>query len=191
MAAPALKVAIQGFGELDADNCNSYEQTCDTAAELLDFIGAPGVQVLLRGIVAVNDGGGGIFYWNAAGVANDGFANFAPIGAAVGCWTRLTLNTEDVTTMVTGASAILSSLDVNFVVNKTVGSATALLLPPLPFQGEIHTITDGKGDAASNNITISGNGNTISGASTKIISSAYGSRTVQFVGGQWLLIGSV
>lgn len=191
MTAPKLTVAIQGAGEVDADQLNTYVQSCDTAAQLAAFIGGPGVEVLLRGLVAINDGGGGTFYWNASGTANDGFSNIQPSGVTLGCWTRLTANGGGVTIVLAGATLTLTALDGFVSVNKTTGSATAILLPTSPFLGETHTITDGKGDAASNNITINGNGNNISGAATKVISSNYGSRTVRWAGTQWLITATV
>jgi hypothetical protein len=89
MTAPALNQAIQGQGGISADNLNTYVQSCDVASQLQSFVGTQGMQVYLRGINSVNDGGQGDFYWNATGTANDGYNNFAPFGAATGCWTRL------------------------------------------------------------------------------------------------------
>ncbi len=89
MTAPTLKVQIQGQGTVSADDYNTYEQTCGTFADLRAFIGAEGVQVSVRGQSAVNDGNGGVFYWNASGTGPDDIDNIVPPGAAVGCWTRL------------------------------------------------------------------------------------------------------
>ena len=89
MTAPSLNVAIQGVGSISADNYNTYEQTCDTAAQLQAFIGTQGIQVYIRGLAAIGDGGQGVFYWNFSGSANDGVNNIQPSGAALGTWTRI------------------------------------------------------------------------------------------------------
>lgn len=91
MSVPALAVQVQGQGTVSADNLNTYEQTCDNADGLRNFIGSTGVQVYMRGYSDPGDGGQGPFYWNAAGTGPDdnGVTNIVPNGAAVGCWTRL------------------------------------------------------------------------------------------------------
>ena len=90
MTAPKLAAQIQGMSSVSADNLNTYYQTCDTIPQLRDFIGLPGIQVFVRGTVQPNDGGGGVFYWNAVGVGPDDNVNtIVPIGAATGVWSRL------------------------------------------------------------------------------------------------------
>lgn len=91
MAAPKLTVSVTGSGVVDGDQLNTYLQTCDTMAELRNFIGIPGVQVFVRGFNAPNDGGQGNFYWNATGTAADdnGVTTVVPFGAGSGEWTRL------------------------------------------------------------------------------------------------------
>lgn len=92
MAVPALAVQIQGHAVVTADNLNTYAQTCDTVAELRGFIGIPGVEVLIRGIVAPNDGGAGSFYWDASSTGpDDGVNVIVPTGSASGAWVRLTV----------------------------------------------------------------------------------------------------
>lgn len=73
-------------------------------------------------------------------------------------------------------------------VNKTTGAATTITLPN-GVTSQQFTIVDGKGDAATNNITITPPaGILINGASTFVISTNRGSATVQFDGTQWIVI---
>lgn len=90
MAAPELTVFQQGVGVVSGDQLNTFESTCDTLAELQAFVGAPGVQVYLRGYNAPGDGGQGPFYWNASasGPANN-TTIVVPNAAASGAWLRL------------------------------------------------------------------------------------------------------
>ena len=93
MAAPSLSVQVNGGNPITGDQLNTYEQTCDTVAQLRGFIGVSGVQTYVRGTSSINDGGQGAFYWNATGVAVDdnGLTTVLPLGSATGSgeWTRL------------------------------------------------------------------------------------------------------
>ena len=90
MTAPQLYQYVQGKGSVSADNLNTFEQTCDTAAQLRTFIGTIGNQVFMRGGLAIADGLQGVFYWNASGTGpDDGVNNIVPPGASSGCWTRI------------------------------------------------------------------------------------------------------
>jgi hypothetical protein len=89
MTAPQLKVQIQGQGVVSADNLNSYLSSCNTFADLRAFIGVPGIEVFSRGRSAINDGFGGLFYWDASGLGPDDNATLiVPSGTTVGCWVR-------------------------------------------------------------------------------------------------------
>ena len=91
MTAPTLTTFYQGGSAVSADNYNTFIQWAPTSSYLLTYQGAaPGQIVVLGGNAALNDGGGGQFYWNAAGTASDGINNFQPNGVSVGCWTRIT-----------------------------------------------------------------------------------------------------
>lgn len=74
------------------------------------------------------------------------------------------------------------------VINKSSGAATAVNLPASPATGLTFTIKDGKGDASSNNITITPAAGNIDGAGTYVISTNYGKATVTYTGAQWLTI---
>jgi hypothetical protein len=71
------------------------------------------------------------------------------------------------------------------VVNRSTGSATTITLPASPTSGEIKIIKDGKGDAATNNITIQGNGKNIDGTATQVINVNYGAFSLAYNGTQW------
>lgn len=98
MSAPALSIAIQGQGSVSADNLNTYSQTCDTIAQLRAFVGAPGVQVYIRGLVSVGDGGQGAFVWvaNVTGT-DDGKSIIVPTSTASGYWERLSNDNSSAT----------------------------------------------------------------------------------------------
>lgn len=82
----------------------------------------------------------------------------------------------------------VTSSDQVVVINKTVGAATAVTLPTAPNTGTIFTIKDGKGDAAANNITISGAVN-IDGSASYAINTNYGKVSVVYNGTIWNVIG--
>jgi hypothetical protein len=75
------------------------------------------------------------------------------------------------------------------VVNKTVGQATAVTLPPLTF-GRIAIVKDGKGDAQTNNITIQAAeaGGTIDGATSYVINENYGAVLLVHNGTEWSVL---
>lgn len=86
----ALNVFANGLGVVTDDQLNTFEQTCDTFAQLRNFTGISGVQVFSRGQTAANDGYGGAFMWNAASTAADDNTNvIVPIGLTVGAWNRV------------------------------------------------------------------------------------------------------
>jgi hypothetical protein len=88
---PQNSVFITGEGQVDGPALNTFVQTTNTMASLRAFIGISGMQVSVLGQNAVNDGGGGSFYWNATGVAPDdnGVTTVVPYGSGSGQWTRL------------------------------------------------------------------------------------------------------
>lgn len=90
MTAPALTQYAQGRNQVSADQLNTFEQTCNTYADLRTFVGAIGQQVFVRGGLTINDGLAGPFYWAAtATAADDGGFIIAPTGAAIGRWLRV------------------------------------------------------------------------------------------------------
>lgn len=83
---------------------------------------------------------------------------------------------------VTGSTLISSSVG-TYCVNAT--ATTTLTLPANPNLWESHTISDIAGNAGTFNITIAGNGNTISGLTNYVLAFNYQSVTVQWTGTQW------
>lgn len=92
---------------------------------------------------------------------------------------------EGVTVLTSGSNYNVTPSDRTIVVNKTSGSATTLNLPATAVTGLRYSFKDGKGDAATNNITVSGNGNNIDGGTTAVINQAYGAIDVVFNGSTW------
>jgi hypothetical protein len=75
------------------------------------------------------------------------------------------------------------------VVNKAAGAATAVTLPPTPALWETVYIKDGKGDAQTNNITISGAAAaTIDGLSTLVLNTPYATTMLMWNGTQWNIL---
>lgn len=78
------------------------------------------------------------------------------------------------------------------VVDKTSGAATTITLPSSPVDGRCIVVKDGKGDAATNNITISHATDTIDGAASYTISENYGSVMLEYdsTQGEWGVIAT-
>jgi hypothetical protein len=88
--APLLTVYANGQGTVSAGDLLTFEQTCDTLAQLRAFTGVTGLQVFLRGYTAPGDGGQGPFYWSATATGPDnGTTIIVPTGAIVGAWLRI------------------------------------------------------------------------------------------------------
>ena len=91
MTAPANFVAVNGSGQISADNLNSCTQWTTNVASLRTFTGATSnMLVNLLGAVSPNDGGQGTFYWVATGTGTDdnGVTTVVPNGATQGYWYR-------------------------------------------------------------------------------------------------------
>lgn len=74
--------------------------------------------------------------------------------------------------IITAAGAVtMTSADGIVELNKTVGAATAVTVPASPIVGQIQVVKDGKGDAGTNNITLSG---TYDGVGGYVITTNYG-----------------
>lgn len=88
--------------------------------------------------------------------------------------------------VVTAAGGIAAAkTDDVIVVNKASGAATNVALPSSPATGQTIVIKDGKGDAGSNNITLTPNAGTIDGAGTKVINTNYGCAVVIYNATEW------
>jgi hypothetical protein len=78
--------------------------------------------------------------------------------------------------------------EATLIVKKSVGGPTQVMLPPTPTLGREIRVIDGKGDAATNNITVVPRAGTINGGTTYIINSAYGAATFYYSGLEWLVL---
>jgi hypothetical protein len=88
---PQNIVSVDGGTPITGDLLNTYVQTVSTFADLRDFNGVAGMQVLVLGGFAVNDGLQGGFYWNAGAInpVDDDANTIVPFGAGQGCWSRI------------------------------------------------------------------------------------------------------
>lgn len=73
------------------------------------------------------------------------------------------------------------------VLNKATGAATTVTLETSPVAGAVHRIKDGKGDAATNNITIVPAAGTIDGAANYVLAVNRGGVTVEYSGTEWVI----
>jgi len=122
---------------------------------------------------------------------------FFNAGSLIQCTTALQVNNNFsmiagmlvATIVLTTGNYILTKSNNIIIVNKTVGAATTITLPTIATapKGVILTIKDGKGDAATNNITVSGDVN-IDGAASYVINTAYGVLRLVSNGTTWSAI---
>lgn len=139
MTAPLLTVYQQGLGAVNADNLNTFEQTCDTITQLSGFVGTTGVMVSIRGLQTPGDGGGGPFWWNPnlVGATSDFVNVVVPNGAAAGGWVRLgywvVQPSYSYQTPATGFSITLGTGTAYLVLNPatTLATGTITLATPL------------------------------------------------------------
>jgi hypothetical protein len=89
MGVPALSAYQQGQGVIPADGLNSFVQGGALLADLRAFPGLANMTVWVLGNTVANDGGAGMFYWDANSTrSDDGTTTIAPMGVAVGRWRR-------------------------------------------------------------------------------------------------------
>ena len=85
------------------------------------------------------------------------------------------------------ATIALTTSNYFLCVNKTVGAATSVTLPAATGTGQLFIIKDCKGDANSNNITVTPTAGNIDGAGTAVINTAYGVAGFIWNGTNWNL----
>lgn len=73
----------------------------------------------------------------------------------------------------------------DYIAITSLTAPMTLTLPATPTTGDSFTIKDAVGNAATNNVTISGNGNNIDGASTAILSQNFSALVLTYTGTQW------
>lgn len=155
--------------------------TLPNGTGIIPIVAGTGIGTATRIIVAVGNNG----IQQAAGVTLDTSDYLA--GVAGLTTTGFIVNKVRVVTAA-GAVTVSATTDNIVIVNKTTGAATTVNLPASPTTGLTYTIKDGKGDAATNNITITPAAGTIDGAATSVISTNYGSRDIVYNGTQWNVI---
>lgn len=92
-------------------------------------------------------------------------------------------------TVHTGSGNVTMANEGAVIVNKSSGAATTVTLTPDPKRGDTVWVIDGKGDAATNNITITPPASgTINGSTTLTLASAYGGVLLHYNGTQWNVV---
>ena len=172
MSAPSLCVQINGGPGVSGDQLNTYEQTCDTAAQLRAFIGVQGIQVYMRGQSAVADGYQGVFYWNYGALSpvdDNGATTIVPNGAGVGCWSRIVdpNNAYLYSVPLDGFNLTLGHNTSSLILNPAgVLSSGSITMPSSPFNGQFVRISSTKNITT---ISVSANvGQTINNAPTSL-----------------------
>lgn len=90
--------------------------------------------------------------------------------------------------VVTAAGNVtVAAADGLIVVAKTAGQATTVTLEANPVAGAVHRIKDGRGDAATNNITVVPAAGTIDGAASFVLAANRGAVTVEYTGTEWVV----
>lgn len=134
-----------------------------------------------------------------SGTVNAGTAGqvsyYATSAAAVSGTSLLQINASGVTftggtvqtvrTVTAAGAASVTASDWVVIINKTSGAATTVNLPASPVTGQRFVIKDGKGDAATNNITITPAAGTIDGAATYVLRVGYGAVNIIYNGSEW------
>lgn len=118
--------------------------------------------------------------------ASNGTLNLGQTGATWGVGYVSTIITS-ARVVTAGASTTVTGTDTLIVIRKATGSATGVTLPASPAAGRTIVIKDGKGDAATNNITITPAAGTIDGAATLVISANRGIARLVYDGTEWVV----
>ena len=136
-------------------------------------------------------GGGGTVSSGTAGQV----AYYASNGTVVSGTSNFKINTNGVgfgggiinavRTITASGAVTVATTDYFLCVNKTVGAATAVNLPSTPATGQTFIVKDCKGDAATNNITITPSAGNIDGGSTFVMNYGYESASLVYSGSAW------
>jgi len=92
---------------------------------------------------------------------------------------------DNVRTVTAAGSVTVLATDSVICINKTIGAATTVNLPSSPATGLSYWIKDCKGDAATNNITVTPNAGNIDGAATFVIRVNRGSANIKYTVSEW------
>ena len=178
-------------------NGSAWEKIDGVASEVISVAGRTGVVTLgvadvtgaaplasptLTGTPAAPTATSGT---NTTQIATTAFVQAAVSGVSGGSAGPAT--PQVITTGATSGSptAISSTYDVLCLVNKGTGAATFLTLPASPSNGARCTVKDGKGDAATNSITITPASGTVDAAANFVLSQNRGAVTFTYNGTEW------
>lgn len=97
---------------------------------------------------------------------------------------------QAIRTAIASPVTVVAATDYTVVTNLTVPGAVAVNLPA-GVAKQVFVIVDGKGDAATNNVTIDANASqTINGALTYVINENFGGVMLQFDGTSWVVLAA-
>lgn len=89
---------------------------------------------------------------------------------------------RNITTITTTYQVLVTD---DYIAVTTLAAPFTITLPASPTVGDTYEIKDATGNAATNNLTINGNGANIDGAANFLMSQPYASATFTFLNGQW------
>lgn len=115
-------------------------------------------------------------------------AAYSCAAQSVSTYSPLTPSQVTTRTITAAGPVTATTADYIICINKTVGAATTVNLPPSPSAGLTFIVKDCKGDANTNNITVIPASGLIDGASSYTISINFQSSTVFYNGSSWSLI---
>jgi hypothetical protein len=106
MTAPDLFQASTDEA-VSVDQFNTLMQTCNTFDDLRAFVGTTGQEMCARGKDAVNDGYGGLFYWDGSSTGtDDDLTIITPTGQTSGRWLRQGPYTPGIAGTLTGSATV-------------------------------------------------------------------------------------
>lgn len=141
--------------------------------------------VIADNVVVRGDGGArGV---QGSGITIDDSNNVTGVVAlsASGILTTSSGLVKKVRVVIAAGAVTVATTDWLVVVNKTVGAATVVNLPATPTTGTEFVIKDGKGDANSNNLTVTPAAGNIDGSGTFVMNVNYQSATFVYNGSSW------
>lgn len=190
MTAPAPQTYAQGQGSVNGDGLNTFLQVVLNFAQLRNFTALSNMGVYVLGQTAAGDGGQGVFYYNSSSTATDNNSTVVvPTGAIQGAWLKEPTSTAVAANVrYIGGSAttdVMLTSDNTVVWNSSASAAKTETLQAPTNTGQIVTIKDGVGNAATYPITLAGY--TVIGSS--VINTPFGSLSIQADGvSKWLVI---
>lgn len=95
---------------------------------------------------------------------------------------------RNVRVVVASGNVTMATTDDLVVVNKTTGAATVVNAISSPTTGTVHCVKDGKGDAATNNITFTPAAGNVDGSATYVLNQNYQAACFFYNGTIWNII---